>query len=74
MLGFPYRGNTKILTLPVEHHGMEFPSIAWINMGIVIEGITCDLNHHIPAYQQVALITLADWTVQSTAVWDLWTA
>jgi hypothetical protein len=43
-------------------------------MGIVIEGITCDLNHHIPAYQQVALITLADWTVQSTAVWDLWTA
>ena len=28
MLGFPYHGNTKILTLPVKHHGMDFPSIA----------------------------------------------
>jgi hypothetical protein len=62
MLGFPSRGNTKILTLPVEHHGMDFPYIARINMGMVIEGITCDLNHHIPGYQQVALITLANWT------------
>ena len=28
MLGFPYHGHTKILTLPVKHHGMDFPSIA----------------------------------------------
>src|SRR5882762_4125917 len=37
-------------------------SIARINMGLVVEGITRDLNHHIPAYRQVTLITLADWT------------
>jgi hypothetical protein len=61
-LGFPYRGNTEILTLPVEHHGMDFPSITQINMGLVVEGIARDLNHHILAYRQVALITLADWT------------
>jgi hypothetical protein len=61
-LGFPYRGNTNILTLPVEHHGLDFPSIARINMGLVVEGLARDLNHHIPAYRNVALITLADWT------------
>jgi hypothetical protein len=61
-LGFPYRGNTEILTLPTERHGMDFPSIARINTGLVIEGIARDLNHHIPAYRRVALITLADWT------------
>ena len=49
-LGFPYRGNTDILTLPVEHHGLDFPSIARINMGLVAEGLARDLNHHIPAY------------------------
>jgi hypothetical protein len=60
MLSFPYRDNTEILTLPIEHHGMDFPSIAPINMGMVIKEIARDLNHHILAYQQVALITLAD--------------
>ena len=57
-----YQGNTDILTLPVEHHGLDFPSIAWMNMGLVAEGLACDLNHHIPVYQHVAHITLADWT------------
>ena len=40
---------------------MDFPSLAQINMGMVIKGIICDLNCHIPAYQQVALVTLANW-------------
>jgi Reverse transcriptase (RNA-dependent DNA polymerase) len=61
-LGFPYQGNTDILNLPIEKHGMDFPSIARINMGLVTEGLARDLNHHIPAYRQVAHITLADWT------------
>ena len=61
-LGFPYRGNTDILTLPVEQHGLEFPSIARINMGLVAEGLARDLKYHIPAYQHIAHITLADWT------------
>jgi hypothetical protein len=41
---------------------MDFPSIARINMGLVTEGLARDLNHHIPAYQWVVLITLANWT------------
>ena len=60
-LGFPYRGNTDILTLPIEHHGLNFLSISPINMGLVVKGLVHDLNHHIPAYQHVALVTLADW-------------
>ena len=61
-LGFPYQGNTDILNLPIERHGLDFPLITRINMGLVTEGLARDLNHHIPAYRQVALITLADWT------------
>jgi hypothetical protein len=60
--GFPYRPNTDILTLLVLHLGMEFPSITRINAGIAIEGLSRDLNHHIPVYRHVAWITLADWT------------
>jgi len=58
----PISRQHSILTLPVEHHGMDFSSIARINMGLEVEGIARDLNHHIPAYRQIALITLADWT------------
>ena len=61
-LGFPYHGNTGILTVPTEHYGLDFPSVAQINAGLVIKGVAHDLNHHIPAYKQVTLITLAGWT------------
>lgn len=61
-MGFLYQGNTDILNLPIERHGLDFPSITHINLGLVTEGLAHDLNHHIPAYQQVELITLADWT------------
>jgi hypothetical protein len=40
---------------------MEFPSVARINAGIAVEGLTRDLNHHIPAYRLIARINLADW-------------
>ena len=59
---FPYRGNSNILTLPIEHHGLDFPSVARISMGLVTEGLARDLNHHLPSYQRVALVTLSDWT------------
>ena len=49
-LDFPYCGNTGILTLPMEHHGLDFPSVAQINTGLVIKGLARNLNHHIPAY------------------------
>ena len=41
-LGCPYRANTGILTLPMEHHGLDFSSVAQINTGLVIEGLACD--------------------------------
>jgi hypothetical protein len=60
--GFPYNPNTDILTLPVDLHGLDYPSLARINAGIATEGLWRDLNHHVPAYQNMARLTLADWT------------
>jgi hypothetical protein len=61
VLGFPFHPNTEIATLPVSNHGFGFPSIARINAGLAVEGLSRDLNHHIPAYRKMALITRADW-------------
>ena len=55
----PFSPDSKILTLPVNRCGFRFPSISRINVGIALQGLHRDLNHHIPAYCQ---ITLADWT------------
>ena len=60
--GFPWMFNTEIATLPVALHGFEFPSIRRINAAIAVDGLARDLNHHILAYRNMALITLADWT------------
>ncbi|KAJ7243120.1 hypothetical protein B0H12DRAFT_1131436, partial [Mycena haematopus] len=62
ILGMPFSPNSKILTLPVSHHGLGFPSIARINAGISVDGLMRDLNHHITAYRHMARITLAEWT------------
>ena len=62
ILGMPFAPSTKILTLPVSHHGLGFPSIARINAGIAVDGLVRDLNHHIAAYRSMARITLAEWT------------
>lgn len=59
--GFPYNPNTEILTLPVELHGLEFLSLAQINSGIAIDGLWHDINHHVPAYRNIARVMLADW-------------
>ena len=42
--------------------GFSFPLITRINAGIALQRLHRDLNHHIPAYRQIARITLADWT------------
>jgi hypothetical protein len=60
-LGFPFQPTTSIATLPVAQHGFGFPSVARINAGLAIDGLSRDLNHHIPAYQTMANITRADW-------------
>ena len=60
--GFPWVFNSEIATLPVSLHGFDFPSIHRINASIAVDGLARDLNHHIPAYCNMARITLADWT------------
>jgi hypothetical protein len=60
-LGFPFRPSSRIATLPISHHGFDFPSVARINAGIAITGMARDLNHHIRAYQTMAKITMTDW-------------
>ena len=45
----------------MELHGLEFPSLAHINAGIVVEGLWRDLNHHMLAHRVMARLTLADW-------------
>lgn len=50
VLGFPFQPSTTIATLPVAQHGFGFPSVARINAGLSIEGLSHNLNHHIPAY------------------------
>ncbi|KAK0504528.1 hypothetical protein EDD18DRAFT_1343302 [Armillaria luteobubalina] len=62
LLGFPFWPLTDILTLPIAAMGFEFPSITRINLGIAINSVARDLNHHVPAYKAMAHITLADWT------------
>ena len=61
-LGFPFRLNSDILTLPIKLWGFEFPSITKMNIAQTIEGLACDLNHYIDSYRKMACITLADWT------------
>ena len=61
ILGFPFQPTTSIATLPVAQHGFGFPSVARINAGLAVEGLSRDLNHHIPAYKTMAHITRADW-------------
>ena len=60
--GFPYSPNTDILTLPVDLHRLDYPSLARINAGIATKGLWRDLNHHVPAYRNMVRLTLADWT------------
>ncbi|KAJ6631046.1 hypothetical protein B0H10DRAFT_1773796 [Mycena sp. CBHHK59/15] len=60
--GMPFTPSMDILTLPIDLHGLGFPSLTRINDGIAIDGLHRDLNHVIPSYRIMARITLADWT------------
>jgi len=63
-LGFPFRPSSRIATLPLSHHGFDFPSIVRTNAGITVSGISQDLNHHICTYQTMARVMMADWTCE----------
>ncbi|KAF9530624.1 hypothetical protein CPB83DRAFT_763031, partial [Crepidotus variabilis] len=60
-LGLPFQPNSLIALLPIAQHGLGFPSLARINASIAVSGLARDLNHHIPAYRTMAMITLQDW-------------
>ncbi|GBE80306.1 hypothetical protein SCP_0300210 [Sparassis crispa] len=61
---FPFRFNAILLSLPIQHYvyGFDFPSINRLNDCAVVSGLWRDLNHHNPAFHDMAHITLADWT------------
>ncbi|GJE96473.1 hypothetical protein PsYK624_126700 [Phanerochaete sordida] len=62
MLHFPFPFNSSLLFLPLAHLGFDFPSIEHINDAAALDGLTRDLNHHVPTFRAIARITLADWT------------
>ncbi|KAF9028044.1 hypothetical protein BDZ89DRAFT_1066395, partial [Hymenopellis radicata] len=57
---FPF--NSLLLTLPLNMWGFEWPSIARLNRTVAVSGMLRDLNHHVPSFRNMALITMADWT------------
>ncbi|KAJ6566379.1 hypothetical protein B0H19DRAFT_1351815 [Mycena capillaripes] len=68
--GMPFAPSSDVLMLPIEYHGLDFPSIARINDSIAIDGLHRDLNHPIPSYRTLALISLADWTCDTNGCID----
>nr|VWO99263.1 MRP-like transporter [Ganoderma boninense] len=59
---FPFRFHSALLFLPLSQLGFDFPSISHLNDVAAVAGLVRDLNHHVPTFQTMARITLADWT------------
>ncbi|KAJ8089853.1 hypothetical protein PM082_018430 [Marasmius tenuissimus] len=61
-LGFPFSPSSRLMYLPLNSGGFDFPSVAHLNIEATICGLLRDLNHHIPAFRDMARITLTDWS------------
>ena len=61
-LRFPFQFNSDLLSLPLPLGGFDFPSLSRLNSMVAVSGLVRDLNHHVPLFRQLALITWADWT------------
>ncbi|KAH7904153.1 hypothetical protein BJ138DRAFT_1186025, partial [Hygrophoropsis aurantiaca] len=61
-LRYPFHFNSSLLSLPLKMLGFDFPSISRINDAAAVNGLQRDLNHHIPYFRSMALITLNDWS------------
>ncbi|KAH7885124.1 hypothetical protein F5I97DRAFT_1810578, partial [Phlebopus sp. FC_14] len=61
-LSFPFHFDSFLLFLPLDCFGFVFSSIAHINASVMLSGVQYDLNHFILPFQQMAHITLNDWT------------
>ena len=48
--------------MPFDLAGFGFPSISQLNDAAAFLGLIHDLNHHLPLFWDLALISLADWT------------
>ncbi|KAJ7176387.1 hypothetical protein C8R43DRAFT_872951, partial [Mycena crocata] len=62
--GMPFVPSSDVLTLPIDLHGLDFPSIARINDGIATSGKThITISQKLKVHRRIlARITLADWT------------
>ena len=47
-LRFPFPFNSTLLSLPLQLHGFDFPSVARLNACAAVTGLLRDLNHHLP--------------------------
>ncbi|KAG6883403.1 hypothetical protein C0992_008821, partial [Termitomyces sp. T32_za158] len=63
-LGFPFRFPARLLFLPISDRGFGFTSISALNNAHAVAGLYRDLNHHQPAFKNIAAVSLADWTCQ----------
>ncbi|KAK0436640.1 uncharacterized protein EV420DRAFT_1672166 [Desarmillaria tabescens] len=61
---FPFIFNSNLLSLPLSLFGFDFPSVSHLNCVTAVNGLLCDLNHHIRTFQNMAHITLTNWTCQ----------
>lgn len=61
-LHFPFQFPTTLLSTPLDLRGLGFPSISCLNASLAVSGLHRDLTHHLPSFQNMALITLLDWT------------
>ncbi|TEB19873.1 hypothetical protein FA13DRAFT_1718365 [Coprinellus micaceus] len=53
-----------------SQRGLVFPSLTRINAGIAVNSLQRELNHHIPAYHKMVLITHAEWTCDKNGCVD----
>ncbi|KAG2154119.1 hypothetical protein DEU56DRAFT_725922, partial [Suillus clintonianus] len=58
---FPFQFHLTLLSLPIDLFGMGFPSISRLNDTLALQGMLRNLNHHIPAFRTMVVITLSDW-------------
>ncbi|KAF8332738.1 uncharacterized protein EI90DRAFT_3122472 [Cantharellus anzutake] len=60
-LPFPFPPSLDIVCLLTSNFGLGITSIRHLNKSLALCGLLRDLNHHIPVFRKMALISMADW-------------
>lgn len=58
---------SNILSLPLSHHGFDFPSVYTINGQVAVNALLRGLNHHLTPFRQMARMTLSNWSCQGNS-------